>query len=261
MHGPAGPALMLVALALAVRAGRVAAADAARHIEYRDDRLTVAVTDMPLADVLAEFGRQSGAEIRGEPVVPRTVTMSFDALPLGEGLQRLLGEQNFALRYAEGGRLAVIDLRGGPEEPRPPPPALTAGAAGTQEPVVTLPRRFLRHRPLPVPEQLAESIGSDTASFEQLFDAATRAEDGVVRAQAMMVTLSALERERGLRRALNRSLRGKDDASLGPFLQSQGGLEILEFFAAHSREPGLQKKAAVLLDQLRGGQAGPPSGS
>src|SRR5262249_38222730 len=137
-------------------------------------------------------------------------------------------------------------------EARPPSPLLSATAAGTP-PVITLPRRFRHHRPLPVPQKLADAIGSDTATFEQLFDAATRAEDGGVRAPAMMVPLSARGRERALRRPLNRSLQGKDrdDASLGPFLRSQGALEILKFYAAHSREPGLQKKAAVLLDQLR----------
>jgi hypothetical protein len=185
------------------------------------------------------------------------VTATFVDLPVREGLERLLGAQNFALRYGVGGRLTGIDLGDRPEDPRPPPPPAVVERTETAGPApVMLPRRFLRHRPLPVPERLAEALGSDTASFEQLFDTATLHDDGVVRMQAMQVTLSALERERNLRRALNRSLRGRDDSSLGPFLKSRGALGILEYFAAHSREPGLQKKATVLLEELRTASAG-----
>ncbi len=243
----------LVVLGCIARA--TAAQEPESRIAYRNDRLSVTVTATPLAEVLAEIQRVTGAAVGGEAVAAREVTMQFDDLALAEGLQRLLGEQNFTIRYGERGRVAAIELKGRPEEPRTPAPALTTATTGPPPTAVSLPRRFLRHRPVPVPERLAEVLGSDTATFEQLFDAATTAEDGVVRAQAMMVTLSALERERALRRTLTRSLRGKDDTGLGPFLHSRGALEMLEFFAAHSREPGLQKKASVRLQQLRSDRA------
>ena len=63
-------------------------------------------------------------------------------------------------------------------------------------------------------------------------------------------TLS-LPRDQVLRRALSTSLRRNESGSLGAFLQGPGALEMLEYLAAHSPEPSLQKKATMLLDQLR----------
>jgi len=86
--------------------------------------------------VLAELGRVSGAEIRGAPREPRDLTAKFDDVPLPEALHRLLGDQNFMLKYGEADRLRMIELFGGPQEPRnassTSPAAGSAGGASGQ---------------------------------------------------------------------------------------------------------------------------------
>src|SRR5437870_9785915 len=68
--------------------------------------------------------RQTGAEIRGQPHTPGAVTAAFEAVPFGEALHRLLGDQNFALIFAAGGRL----------KPRPLARQLEANALDADDP-------------------------------------------------------------------------------------------------------------------------------
>ena len=249
-------------LLLVFAAAGIARAEAPQ-VAYADDRLTLHADQAVAGDILDALARTSGAEIRGAPLPGRTVTADFENVPLQDALQRVLGEQSFTLRYGEGGKLRTVVLRGGPEAPRVPvlalPGATTPSGAGPP-PTIGLPHRFADHRPLAIPPPLAEVVGSDTATFDQIFDLATTQPNGVVRALSMQVALSALERERVLRRALFLSLRRGQEGSLGAFLQSPGAIEMLEFMAAHSREPGLQKKANVLLEQVRPAPPPPPAG-
>ncbi len=77
-------------------------------VAYDDGRLTLHAEKVPLADVVREIGRQSGAEIVGKVRKPREVTRQFDEVPLFDALVRLLGEQNFTLRYGSEGKLRTI---------------------------------------------------------------------------------------------------------------------------------------------------------
>jgi hypothetical protein len=97
-------------------------------------------------------------------------------------------------------------------------------------------------------------MGAEQATFPELLEVATGDDDGVRRAQATQAVLSALEKESGIRRSFLRTLHRLDDASLAGIMSSASGpgfLQIVEYLAAHSREPGLQKKATVVLEQLR----------
>jgi hypothetical protein len=90
-----------------------------RVIEYAKDALTVHLTKVPVAEVLDELSRQSGAQIRGQLRAPSDVTAQFDAVPLPEALARLLGDQNFALVYGDGGKPKSVRLLSGtPGGPR-----------------------------------------------------------------------------------------------------------------------------------------------
>src|SRR5438309_5883568 len=87
----------------------------ARRLEYRGDRLTVDVQGMPLEDLVTELGRCSGASIRGRVRKPRDLSLSFDEVLLSDALERLLGGQNFTLRYGPGNRLEAVELLGVPD--------------------------------------------------------------------------------------------------------------------------------------------------
>jgi hypothetical protein len=68
-----------------------------RVIEYENDALTLKLEKVPLTDVVAEVAKQSGAQVQGDVLQPRDLTLQLDKVPLKEALERLLGEQNFAL--------------------------------------------------------------------------------------------------------------------------------------------------------------------
>ena len=105
-------------------------------VAYDADRLSVHVDQAPLGDVIERVGRATGAEIRGEVLEPHDLTVHFDGMPLAYALHRLLGGQNFALKYGPGGRLRAIELLGTPGPPVATVPVLVA------EPGTTLPRRL-----------------------------------------------------------------------------------------------------------------------
>jgi hypothetical protein len=112
---------------------------------------------------------------------------------------------------------------------------------------------FKRHRPIKLNDQLAERFGQEKASMPQLLELATGDDDGVTRALASQVVLSALEREARYRRSFLRSLHDLDPDALSAIGTGPNGdrlEELLGFLAAHSREPTLQKKAGIVLDQM-----------
>src|SRR5439155_18954301 len=113
-------------LALAVTLPAVPmAAEEARRVAYSGDRLTVHARGVPVTEIVAEIGRQSHAQIVGTVSKPHDVNQDVEAAPLLEALERLLGDQNFTLRYGEGGKLRTIRLLGeaAPTKPSPPPVA------------------------------------------------------------------------------------------------------------------------------------------
>src|SRR5437016_12501350 len=104
----------LVVAATVLSAGPLAAGEPTCVVAYDDDRLTVHAEGVPLTDVVQEISRQSGADIVGAVRKPRDVSQDVDRVPLVDALVRLLGEQNFTLRYGPEGKLRTIDLLGEP---------------------------------------------------------------------------------------------------------------------------------------------------
>src|SRR2546427_12127778 len=101
--------------AFMLTASGAAAGSPRRVLHYGNDRLTVNVQEVPLVEVVTEIAHQSGADLRGQVCRPRDVSAAFEGEPLAAALERLLGEQNFTLRYGRDGQLQVIQLLGPPE--------------------------------------------------------------------------------------------------------------------------------------------------
>src|SRR5207244_5752847 len=211
----------------------LAAAQGSPIVTYRSDQLSVRLEGVPLEEVLAELGRVSGAEIQGAPREPRDITAQFDDVPLPEALHRLLGDQNFMLRYGEGDRLRTIALFGGPQEPRDASSTSpAAGSAGSRSPAAgsTMPQSVAvaisaldRHPPVAVTGRLAEALGGNTATFRQLLNAAMQQQDAGVRTDALRASLQAFDAEPELRSSVLRALGGVDDAALGQLLRGVAG--------------------------------------
>ncbi len=255
---------VLLALLLVTPVG--AEEPARPKVEYRDDRVTAKLEAVELEAALAALAQASGAELRGTVRTPRTITTELDAVPIGEAMPRLLGEQNFTLSYAADGRLTAIVLLGGPEKPPPPAaqPAASPAAGSSKPPAfpLELSRTIREHRPVPVPQPLARRMKADQAKFPELLEVATVDANGVNRAMATQVVLSALEKESRLRRSFFRTLRQLDEPTAATIMASSSGprfKEMMEYLAAHSREPGLQKKAAAVVEQLSPPAAAPGS--
>ena len=228
-----------------------------REITWAKDRLSVRLDQMPLPEVLAAIVKQTGAELRGQPVVSGDLSLQFDRLSLEEALPRILGAQNFTVRYAANGQPSTIVLLGGPEAP-PVTAATVAGAAAPPDrPALPLrlgfPRSFPSRRQIELPQALQKVAGTPSATFDQAFDLATLDREGLTRAMAANVVLSQLELDRRLRRSVLSAMAKFDDDTLRNFRGTIEGArvrELLEFFTAHSREHSLQHKSSLALDRF-----------
>jgi len=229
-----------------------------RLVEYRDDRLTVRLEKVPLDDVLAELARVSGGQIRGDLREPREVSAEFKDVPLSDALHRLLGNQNFALVYGSAGDLRAVRLLGGP---------LTQSAKGPTVaalvPTTTLPPSpgnllalFARHAPVPVSGRLADAFGSNTATFEQLLNAALHNDDPAARAEGLRVFIGGVEGDAELKNAVMGSLGTMDDQALTAMVQSIAGDHASEFIAGvvtRTRDGSLRTRGSVILERLHNG--------
>lgn len=253
---------ILCALVLASGASRGAdapapAASPGRVITYRDDALTVRLTEAAVGDVLADLGHQAGADIRGEVPSGRTVTAEFDAVPLPEALHRLLGEQNFALVYAEGGRLRTIKLLGAPQQAAAGAVAPVASASPSPAKpasVQSLLGLMASHPPVPIGGRLAQVLGSSTATLAQVLEASVHQEDPVLRSEAVRAALQAFEADPQLRSTFVSTLNGIDDAELATLLRGVAGPhaeETVLLIMSQSRGGDFRIKASGILQRLR----------
>ena len=257
MPGPRAP-LVAVLVSTAVAAGA--------DVRWANDRLTARFVATPVTDAVRDVAAATGGELRGGVLNARDVTLELHGVPLEEALHRLLGSQSFTVRYGEGGRVKSIVLEGGPEAPMPPQARSPAAGVQTEPPEPELPsfpivlsRMFQRHRPIKLSVGLAERYGQEKASMPELLEIATVADDGITRALATQQVLSALEREGRYRRSFLRSLYHMSPEEMGAIANGPSGdrlAELLEFLAAHSREATLQKKAGLVLDQLKEAKGG-----
>src|SRR5436853_3859146 len=198
----------LLTIALGCLAGTVKAADQpSRHtLSYRNDRLSVRLTRVPLQDIVTEIGDAAGAQISGTVRDPRDVSAEFDDVPLEEALHRLLGEQNFVLKYGKGDRLRAIKLVGGPQAPMakaqivPAPTSGQTSTAADPPAALTVPHDvdgaialLDKMPPIPVSGGLAQAVGTEKATLRQLFTVASNSDDSTVRADAMRAFVGAMD--------------------------------------------------------------------
>ena len=234
-------------------AGRAGATDE-RLIRYQNDTLTVRLDKVPVSQVIEELGRQSGAQIRGQVRAQGTVTAEFEDVALPEALHRVLGDQNFALIYGDGGRLAAVRLLGGPQAGLPTPP--TTAPPPPQSAQESLAALVARHPPVPVTGQLAQAVGGPTASLQQLIDLALHNEDASLRGEAVRTVVGTLEAEPALRSAAVGELGKLDDNALSSLVRGAAGdhaEELAMQIMTQARASEIRVKASVVLQKLRTG--------
>src|SRR5262245_35995304 len=244
-----------------------AAADAEappdRVIHYENDSLTVRLAKVPITDVLSELERQSGAAVRGPLLDPREVSADFKDVPLSQALARLLGDQNFALVYGEGGRLRVINLLPGGQVAGAPRP-VSAVPTTTVPPAVAAVSleefaQISDSQPaIKVDGQLAEVLGP-MATYRQLLETALSHSDAALRMQAVGVAIRSIEGQPELRAKLVSTAAGVDADHLSQLIESAAGNRAQEFASnvtAQTRATEVRAKFSTALHHLRRRGAG-----
>jgi hypothetical protein len=263
---------LLVAAATFVSAGSLAAREPTCVVAYDDDRLTVHADRVPLADVVREIGRQSGAEIVGEVRKPRDVTRQFERVPLVDALARLLGEQNFTLRYGAEGKLRKISLLGEPLAAQTTP----ADASTPDKPASA--RRHRHHHDvrssretLPDGQVLVSVAGTDTGGATNPRDASHGLPEDPARHGGPSQQGATMqeqwpapdELDRKLRRRFLDLLAQMDETALSQYFatpEGQRAQALLEDFAAHHPDGRSNKKANDILGRMPGRTDQAPQG-
>ena len=263
----------LVVVLLVIACGVCGAAEqsALRVLEYENDRLTIRAHAVPLADLINEIGRKSGAEVHGA-CEPRNVSAEFDAEPVSAALERLLGQRNsFALRYGPDGGLRAIELL-----PQPSAASVfSVGIARADEAFPTTVRQpgFPGLTPSFGPLSAAAAVVRDHAGRGATHAGRGQRHRGPGRgdnAQMLGALQSAMASQQAgtdqqqqpqgpddlqqrMRRTFLNSLRGMDDATLAAFMETPEGQRattLLQYYAGHHLGSTSQQKADGILGRL-----------
>jgi hypothetical protein len=248
-----GRRLLATAAIAAVAAVAVAATPVVRH---HDGRLTVHADGAALGPLLDDIERATGAAVRGE-APSRDVSVHLDEVPIGDALERLLGSENFALRYGRDGRLRVIELLSGPA-PAGWPPLITDAPPGTPPGTSEAQQREVMSRPLPVSRRLGAALGTPRPTAGQVIQAALRRPSARVRAEAQDEALAAFRRDPELEATFLAVLAPIEDDDLARVLGGMGGDRAAELFArlaTQAPSPALRAKAASALEAFRRNEA------
>jgi hypothetical protein len=209
-------------------------------IRYADGRLSVRLDGVPLDVVLAVVERETGIVIHGDLLDWREVTKHFEDVPIARALQRLVGRQNFVLRYDQEGSPVRLDLLGRPGR--------VSEERGTREPP-QLATVIAREPPVPVPPALHRLFAGSTVRLMRVLAVAFRHNDPAVRSDARRVAIGAFESRATLREALRRSSAAQIAKFLRPWPAAHVQ-ELLHDIKTRTRDPmlrGLARQTQGLL--------------
>jgi hypothetical protein len=210
-----------------------------RVVRLENDRLTVRLRDVPITDVLQDLATQTGAQVRGQVREARDVTVTFDDVPLSDGLARLLGDQAFALVYGSGGRLKAVRLLG---EGGVAVQASAKKVPGERPPFPgRLPGLIDRHAAVQVSGAVSGALHSTFASLRQLLDLSLHHDDATVRSEALRTGLSAVEADHELYLAVVDELDHTDSEIVANLLRGAAGEHAEEVAMLVSQGPYVAK--------------------
>jgi len=236
---------VVLVLLLPVAPARAAGKAPPFSVQVDGTRLSVHAQDTPLLEILEAISRQSRAEIHLErtleaQIAKEQLTVSFQALPLEEGLRRLLRHKNFILVYSSAGLTEVrVYMEGKGEFQRlrveaKQPPQRPKGAQTADRPpggAEDDPARLARLR--------GEALGHpDPAERSTALEKLAESDDEKL---ALDTALEVLDRERDpevLESVLD-LLSGQESVPLGPILK----------FVATDRGPAIRIRALELLGE------------
>jgi hypothetical protein len=240
-------------------------------LEYKDDRVTMRAEDTPLADIIDALKRQSGAELHGT-APEKTITLSLDNVPLRDALQRMLGEESFALTYGDKDKLKKLELRGGPSEAKSmldkpgesakapdlaPDPNANLGMRDGKAPAHWVAVHDGLRANVPVSGRLKEAAGADRASWDFVLHTASQSKDPELRDDAIRAGVHAVENDPEMREGVIGSLLRMDDQQLGEYIKAMARsveaepIPFVKSVVRYSRDSELRSRARGLLRQFR----------
>ncbi len=263
-----GRALFAVA-AIALSVAPLVAGELTCVVAYDADLVTVHVQRVPVPGIVREIGRQSGAEVVGDVRKPGDVSQEFDRVPLVDALARLLGEQNFTLRYGPEGQLRTIKLLGAPLAVAP------TTQANVSDPDEAASARQDRHRGvrsprerLPARQPLATAVGADAGDASNASPGPRGGlsdQEGATQDQSdQQVWPVPDELDRKLRRRFLDFLAQMDDASLTEYFATKDGQRaqaLLEDFGTNHASGDSSQKANDILRRIPAPLTQEPQGS
>ncbi len=217
------------------------ATEAPTDVRYADGRLSLHVEGAPLEQVIESIRQATGLEFRGELRDWRAVHKHFEAVPLAEALDRILGNQNFILRYAANGHPTAVELQG---------LALPRGKPSRSQPQAEVLRLLSTAPPVPLSGSLRAALRTGTARPAQLLLAGVNQPQASVREEARKAFLNAVSANRPLRDALVRA----DAKALVPLvrpLPADRAEELLADLGRRSGDPVLRGFFLRLRARLR----------
>jgi signal transduction histidine kinase len=217
------------------------------HFAVRSGRVSAELHDVPRDAALQALAKALGAEVWGAVRDPVPVSHRFADVPIARALDRLLGPQNFLLRYGADGRVASIELIG---VAQPPAPAPERGKPAAE---ARFDQLLARHPPVPVTGALRTAVRQDTTPLPQLVALAILQPDAQVRTDAARTVLRAVEDDATLRAAMLERLRGADTAAIVRLARQRGRTraeELLGLVSREARTPLLRVRAAQALAEL-----------
>ena len=229
---------------------------AAPTVRYRDDKLSLEARDVGLDVLLKAIAQESGAELVGAPRTDRAITITLEAAPMAEALERLVGAQNFTLKYDDGGKLKAIELRGGQEAALKPKPADEApvGDDSTPQKWVAFYKAVDGVGPVPLTGGLRDLFGKNELGMDYLGNLAIGHENARVRREAMREIMRALESDPQRRDAVEQSLLAMTDDELAMFVRKTAHYRAEDFVRNALRETSdmeLRTRARKVLLELR----------
>ena len=226
-------------------------------VRYRDDKVSVDARDVGIDVLLRAIAKESGAELVGAPRTDRAITITFEDAPMGEALERLVGAQNFTLKYDDGGKLKAIELRGGQEAALKPKPAEDVPVGENTTPpkwVAFYKAVFDGAEPIPISGNLRTALGKEEVGYDYLANTAIGHENPTVRRAAMREMMKALDRDPDRREAVEQSLMAMTDAELASFARQTAHFRAEDFVRNALRETSdreLRSRARNVLRELR----------
>jgi hypothetical protein len=212
------------------------AAEPRPDVRYQDGRLSVHVNDVPLDNLLDVVREETGLAFRGEVRDWRKVNKQFEGVPLPEALGRILGRQNFILRYGADGQPKVVELQGMPQVP-------STASRNKQKQRQNVLQLLATAPPVPLSPVLHQALRTGTARPTQLLMAGAQQNAQGVRMEARRAFLSAVEANRPLRDALVAA----DPAAVAPLLRSLPAERVDESLADLARRGGDPKLRGFFL--------------